>query len=91
MKLSTALKISGVCLLALVAELLLAYLVFSNYAFNLAATGQYTVREAYTAGPMGNVARMFYGLFAVTVAVGVASPLVALLLQIIRPRPRADS
>ncbi len=52
MKLSTAFKISGFCLFALAAEAVIAYLIFSNYAFSLAETGQYSMPEAYATGPM---------------------------------------
>lgn len=84
MKLSTAFKISGACLFALAAEAVLAYMIFSNYAFNLAETGQYTVREAYTTGSMAMVAKVFYGIFGATVAIGVAAPLVSLLSFILK-------
>lgn len=79
MRPSTAIKISGICLLAVAAESLLAYLIFSNYAFSLADIGQYSSREAYSTGPMATVAMFFYGVFGVTVAIGVGAPLVSLL------------
>lgn len=88
MKLSTALKISGVCLLAIGVEAIAAYLVFSNYAFTLAETGQYNILEAYSSGPMRTMAKVFYGIFGVTVAVGVGAPLVSLLALAIRRRPQ---
>ena len=84
MKLSTALKISGLCLLALVVETIMAYLIFSNYAFTLAETGQYSVAEAYSSGPMGTIAKIFYGIFGATIAVAVGAPLLSLLSLILR-------
>ena len=81
---STALKISGLCLLALGMELITAYFIFSNYAFSLAETGQYTMREAYTTGPMGTLAKIFYGVFAITLAIGMGAPLISLLSMIFR-------
>jgi hypothetical protein len=66
-------------------ELIAAYFIFSNYAFSLTETGQYSVREAYTTGPMGTLAKIFYGVFAITIAIGVGAPLVS-LLSIIFPR-----
>jgi hypothetical protein len=77
MTFSTASKISGVCLLALAAELLAAYFLFSNFAYDLAHTGEYTVEEAYTKGPMGPVANVFYVLFGVTAAGALVAPLIA--------------
>ena len=87
MKLSTAFKITGLCLAALVAEAMLSYLIFSNYAFTLAETGDYSVAEAYSSGPMGRMARGFYALFGVTIAVGVAAPMFSLISMIFRRRP----
>ena len=84
MKLSTALKISGLCLLALVVETVMAYLIFSNYAFTLAETGQYTVAEAYSNGPLGTIAKVFYGIFGVTIAVAVGAPIISLLSMLFR-------
>ena len=84
MKLSTALKISGFCLLALAAETVMAYLIFSNYAFTLAESGQYTVAEAYSSGPMGTIAKVFYGIFGVTIAVAVGAPLLSVLSLVLR-------
>jgi hypothetical protein len=88
MRFSTALKISGVCLVALGAELVLAYFIFSNYAFSLAETGQYAMREAYTTGPMGTLAKAFYGIFAITIAIGVGAPLISLLSMIFQRLPK---
>jgi hypothetical protein len=82
MKLSTALKISGFCLLALAAEATMAYLIFSNYAYTLTETGQYTATEAYYSGPIGTVAKVFYGIFGVTIAVAVGAPLISLLSRL---------
>ncbi len=82
MKISTALSISGVCALALVAEGLLAYLVFSNYAYSLAETGQYAMGEAYSSGPMARVARFFYVLFGITAAVGIGMPILASVIHL---------
>lgn len=89
MKLSTALKISGLCLLALGAELVMAYFIFSNYAFSLAETGQYGSPEAYTTGPLGALAKVFYGVFAVTLVIGVGAPLLACLSLAIRHYSKA--
>lgn len=86
MKLSTGFKILGVSLVALAAEALLAYMVYSNYAFSLAETGRYAVREAYTTGPMASVAKIFYGVFGVTIAIGLGAPVVALISRIVRDR-----
>lgn len=77
MTFATASKISGVCLLALAAEVLAAYFLFSNYVYDLAQTGSYTVQEAYTTGPIGPAADLFYLLFAVTAAAAVTAPLIA--------------
>ncbi len=79
MKFSTALTISGFCLAALVAEALLAYLVYSNHAYTMAESGQYTNREAYTSGPMGLAGRIFYGSFAITAVIGIGAPLISLV------------
>jgi hypothetical protein len=79
MTFSTALKVSGVFLLALAAEALAAYFLFSNYAYDLADTGEYTVEEAYTTGPIGPAARVFYVLFAVT----AGAVLVPLLIAVV--------
>ena len=89
MKFSTALKISGVCLLALAAEVLLSYQIYSNYAFTLAETGQYSAQEAYSTGPMATVAQVFYGIFGVTLAIGIGAPLVSLVTMVIQGRSRA--
>ncbi|GEM_PF-2032080 len=88
MRFSTAIKISGVCLLALGVELIMAYFIFSNYAFSLAETGQYSMREAYTTGPMGTLAKAFYGVFALTIVIGIGAPLISLLSMILRPLPK---
>ncbi|MFZ5877016.1 MAG: hypothetical protein ACOYXU_11490 [Nitrospirota bacterium] len=77
MTFSTAFKVSGVFLLALGAELLAAYFLFSNYAYDLADTGEYTVEEAYTTGPIGSAATMFYVLLGVTAAAGLVPPFIA--------------
>lgn len=82
MTFSTALKVSGVFLLALAAEALAAYFLFSNYAYDLAGTGEYTVEEAYTTGPIGPVARMFYILFGVT-AIGALVPLLIAVISFV--------
>ena len=74
MTFAAAAKISGVCLLALAAEVLAAYFLFSNFAYDLARTGEYTIEEAYMQGPVGPVARVFYVLFVVT-ATGALVPL----------------
>jgi hypothetical protein len=88
MKFSTALKISGFCLFALAAEAVTAYLMFSNYAFSLAETGQYNMPEAYTTGPMSTVAKLFYWVFGVTVAVSVGAPVASLLSMIFQRRSK---
>jgi hypothetical protein len=90
MKLSTALKISGVCLFALAAEAIIAYLIFSNYAFSLAETGSYNMPEAYTTGPMATVAKVFYGVFGLTVAVAVGAPVVSLLSKVFQQRSKTQ-
>jgi hypothetical protein len=77
MTFSTAFKVSGVFLLALGAELLAAYFLFSNYAYDLAKTGEYTVEEAYTAGPIGSTATMFYVLLGVTLFAACVPPVIA--------------
>jgi hypothetical protein len=77
MTFSTAAKISSVCLLALAAEVLAAYFLFSNFAYDLARTGEYTIEEAYTQGPVGPVAKVFYVLFVVTAAAALVAPLIA--------------
>ncbi len=87
-KFSTAIKITGLCLLALGMELIAAYFIFSNYAFSLAKTGQYPMREAYTTGPMGTLAKAFYGVFAITIAIGVGAPLISLLSIMFRRFPK---
>lgn len=74
MKLSTALTITGFCLVALVAEALLAYMVYSNYAFSLAGEGLYNTPEAYSTGPMALSMKIFYFIFGLTAAIGVAAP-----------------
>jgi hypothetical protein len=77
MTFSTAFKVSGVFLLALGAELLAAYFLFSNYAYDLANTGEYTVEEAYATGPIGSAATMFYVLLGVTTLAACVPPLIA--------------
>jgi len=79
MTFSTASKISGVCLLALAAEVLAAYFLFSNFAYDLARTGEYTIEEAYVQGPLGPVVEVFYVLFGVTAAGALGAPLIAAL------------
>jgi hypothetical protein len=86
MKLSTAFKISGVCLAAIGVEAVAAYLIFANYATTLAETGQYTLPEAYSSGPLGVLAKVFYGLFGVTLAIGIGAPLVALISVVFQRR-----
>lgn len=88
MKLSTALKISGFCLLALAAEAVIAYLIFANYAFSLVETGQYTVREAYSTGPMATMAKVFYGIFGATIAIGIGAPILSLLSMVFQRRSK---
>lgn len=82
MKFSTALTISGFCLVALIAEALLSYLVYSNYAFSMAESGQYNIREAYESGPMGLSGKIFYWMFAVTAAIGLGAPVISLVSMI---------
>lgn len=80
MTFATAFKISGVCLLALAAEVLAAYFLFSNYAYDLAQTGTYTIREAYSeglTGPIASAAKVFYVLVGVTAAAALLAPLIA--------------
>lgn len=89
MTFATAAKISGVCLLALAAEVLAAYFLFSNFAYDLARTGEYTLEEAYTKGPVGPAAKVFYVLFAVTAAGALLAPLIAAVtFPFTRRRPR---
>lgn len=84
MTLLTAFKISGMCLGALAAEAVLAYYLFSNFAYELAEQGQYGVREAYIGGPAGAMAKVFYVVFGVTLLAAVAVPLIALLIVGVR-------
>ncbi len=80
MTFATASKISGVCLLALAAEVLAAYFLFSNYAYDLARTGAYSISEAYAeglSGPIASAAKVFYVLFAVTAAAALVAPVIA--------------
>ena len=84
MKFSTAFKISGFYLLALAIELVSAYFVFSHYAFSLTESGQYSAAEAYSTGPMGTLAKVFYGIFGGTVAIAILAPVLALLSLLIR-------
>lgn len=78
-KLSTAFKISGVCLFALAAEAILSYLIFSNYAYQLAETGEYNFAEAYSSGSMGAMAKGFYAVFGITAAIGIAAPIISII------------
>src|SRR3990172_12046144 len=87
MTFATALKISITCLAALTAEAVLAYYLFLNFAYELADSGQYSAAEAYATGPMGTLARIFYGVFGVTAAAGLLAPLVAAAAWIARGRP----
>jgi hypothetical protein len=92
MTFSTAAKLSGVCLLALAAEVLAAYFLFSNFAYDLARTGEYTIEEAYTQGPVGPVVKVFYVLFGVTAAGALAAPLIAAVsFPLTRGRARGPS
>ncbi len=91
MTFATALKISVACLAALAAEAVLAYYLFSNFAYELADSGQYGAPEAYAAGPMGTLATMFYAVFGVTAAAGLLAPLVAAASWIVRGRPPQPS
>lgn len=77
MTFSTASKISGVCLLALVAEVLAAYFLFSNYVYDVAQTGTDTIQELYMNGPTAPAVRVFYVLFAVTGAAALVAPVLA--------------
>ncbi len=90
MKLSTALKISGVCFLALVAESLLAFLIFSNYASILDNEGQFSFFMGSWTGPMATIARIFYGIFVITVAIGIGAPLLSLLSEVIQRRSKVQ-
>ena len=92
MQLSTAFKISGICLAALLGELILTYFIFTNYALMLAETGQYgNIRGAYTTGPLAGVAKVFYGIFLVTAAIAIAAPVLALVSMLIRWRSKDNS
>ena len=84
MQLKTAFKISGFCLLALAVETLAAYFIWTNYAFGLAESGRYTATEAYSEGPMKTLSRLFYGIFGVTIALGLMAPLLSFLSLIFR-------
>lgn len=75
--------ISGTCLAALAAEAILSYLVFSNVAYEMAESGQYNMREAYSSGPIGLTAKMFYAIFGLTAAIGVGAPVIALVSLIL--------
>ncbi len=77
MTFSTASKISGVCLLALAAEVLAAYFLFSNYVYDAAQTGTATIQELYLNGPVPPAVSVFYVLFAVTAAAALVAPLIA--------------
>jgi hypothetical protein len=92
MSFSTALKISLICLLALAAEMVLSYFLFSNYAFYLAGEGggSYSSPEAYT-GPMGPLAKTFYGLMGITGAVALLAPMVAAGTWLLRRNPKGDA
>jgi hypothetical protein len=81
---TTAMKISGLCVLALGAEAILAYFLFSSYAFSLVDTGRYTLAESYASGPMSNLAKLFYVLFGVTAVVGAGAPLISLFSTVTR-------
>ena len=91
MTFATALKVSIACLAALAAEAVLAYYLFSNFAYELADSGQYGAPEAYAAGPMRTLAKMFYAVFGVTTAVGLLAPLIAAVSWIARGRPPQPS
>ncbi|MEO6666208.1 MAG: hypothetical protein ABIO65_05465, partial [Nitrospiria bacterium] len=43
--------------------------------------------DAYTTGPMGALAAIFYAVFGVTAAVGLLAPLIATVSWIARGRP----
>jgi hypothetical protein len=90
MTFSTASKISGVCLLALAAEVLAAYFLFSNYVYDVAQTGAYTVRELYMNGPIAPAVDVFYVLFAVTGAAALVAPLIAAVSSAFGPRRAQD-
>jgi hypothetical protein len=82
MKFSTALKISGILLAALIGEIFLVYFIFNNYALTQAETGQYgNIRGAYTTGPLAGVARIFYGIMLITGVLALL-PLLAALISI---------
>lgn len=68
--------------MALAAEAILAYLMYSNYAIHMAELGRYNVREAYTTGPMATTAKIFYAVFSATVAIGLGAPLLAILTRL---------
>lgn len=94
MRFSTAFRVSGVFVLALAAEVLAAYFLYSNYAYDLANSGDYTVQEAYASGPIGPVVKAFYVLFAVTAAAALIPPVIAAVSFAFRrhtpPRPGAN-
>lgn len=77
MTFSSAAKISGVCLLALAAEVLAAYFLFSNYVYDAARTGTDTIQDLYIHGPIAPAVRVFYVLFAVTGAAALVAPVLA--------------
>lgn len=87
---STASKISGVCLLALAAEVLAAYFLFSNYVYDVAQTGTYTVQELYMNAPIAPAVDVFYVLFAVTGAAALVAPLIAAVSFVFGPRRARD-
>ncbi|MBI5197875.1 MAG: hypothetical protein HZA19_04625 [Nitrospirae bacterium] len=92
MKFSTAFTISGICLAALLGELILTYFIFTNYALTLAETGQYgNIRGAYKTGPLAGVAKIFYGIFLVTAAIAIVAPVMALVTMLIRGRSKGHS
>lgn len=88
MTFATASKITGVCLLALAAEIVAAYFLFSNYVYDLAQTGGYTVQDAYATGPIAPAANVFYLLFGVTLAAAVV-PLAIASVSFALTSPRA--
>lgn len=88
MTFATAWKIAGACLIAFLAEIVLAYYLFANFAYELSPLGAArSTGAAPLETPLTVLARVFYLVGGLTIGVGLLAPLAATVSWIIRGRP----
>ena len=67
--------------------MVMAYVIWSSYAFNQAETGEYRAAEAYSEGPMATLATVFYAIFGITIVVMIGAPVLAFLITVFGKQP----